>query len=62
MHQEVTAYGFPTGGDSLSVTKGIVSRIEYQTYAHSDLMFKAIQIDAAINAGNSGGLLYRMAK
>lgn len=55
IHQEVTAYGFPTGGDSLSVTKGIVSRIEYQTYAHSDLMFKAIQIDAAINAGNSGG-------
>ncbi|WP_020558866.1 S1C family serine protease [Thiofilum flexile] len=55
IHQEVTVYGFPTGGDSLSVTKGIVSRIEYQTYAHSDLMFKAIQIDAAINAGNSGG-------
>jgi hypothetical protein len=48
-------YGFPTGGDTLSVTKGIVSRIEYLEYAHSGLASQAIQIDAAINPGNSGG-------
>ncbi len=55
VHQEISVYGFPTGGDTLSVTKGIVSRIEYLEYAHSGLSFQAIQIDAAINPGNSGG-------
>jgi len=50
----VLAYGYPTGGSSLSITKGIVSRIEYVPYKFpvSGLM---IQIDAAINPGNSGG-------
>ena len=28
----VFAYGFPTGGTSLSITKGIVSRIEFVSY------------------------------
>src|SRR5271167_3632425 len=28
----VLAYGFPTGGSSLSITKGIVSRIEFVPY------------------------------
>jgi len=53
--QEVLVYGFPLGGDMLSVTKGVVSRIEHQTYAHSSCRFLAGQIDAAINPGNSGG-------
>jgi S1-C subfamily serine protease len=50
----VMAYGFPTGGTNLSITKGIVSRIEfvYYNYPVSGLR---IQIDAAINPGNSGG-------
>ncbi len=55
VRKEVSVYGFPTGGNTLSVTKGIVSRIEYLEYAHSALSFQAIQIDAAINPGNSGG-------
>ena len=55
MLEEVLAYGFPLGGDSLSITKGIISRIEYQDYAHSGYYFLAGQIDAAINPGNSGG-------
>ncbi|MCK4911631.1 MAG: trypsin-like peptidase domain-containing protein, partial [Thermodesulfovibrionales bacterium] len=53
--EEVLAYGFPLGGDSLSITKGIISRIEYQEYAHGGYFFLAGQIDAAINPGNSGG-------
>lgn len=50
----VFAYGYPTGGNSLSITKGIVSRIEFVDYdgAISGLR---IQVDAAINPGNSGG-------
>lgn len=55
VHQEVVVYGYPTGGDALSITEGVISRIEYQTYVHSELGFLAIQVDAAINYGNSGG-------
>jgi S1-C subfamily serine protease len=50
----VMAYGFPTGGTSLSITKGIVSRIEFTAYNYPVSGLR-IQIDAAINPGNSGG-------
>jgi S1-C subfamily serine protease len=52
----VAAYGYPVGGDRMSVTEGIVSRIDFQTYTHSLVdSHLAIQISAAINPGNSGG-------
>jgi S1-C subfamily serine protease len=52
----VSAYGYPVGGTRLSVTRGIVSRIDFQPYSHSGMdSHLAIQIDAAINPGNSGG-------
>jgi S1-C subfamily serine protease len=50
----VLAYGFPTGGSSLSITKGIVSRIEFVSY-NFPVSGLRIQVDAAINPGNSGG-------
>ena len=50
----VFAYGFPTGGNSLSITKGIVSRIEFVSYNYPVSGLR-IQVDAAINPGNSGG-------
>jgi S1-C subfamily serine protease len=50
----VLAYGFPSGGTSLSITKGIVSRIEFVSYNYPVAGLR-IQIDAAINPGNSGG-------
>jgi S1-C subfamily serine protease len=50
----VLAYGFPAGGSSLSITKGIVSRIEFTPYNYPTSGLR-IQIDAAINPGNSGG-------
>ena len=52
----VTVFGYPIGGDRMSVTQGIVSRIDFRTYAHSVVdSHLSIQIDAAINPGNSGG-------
>jgi len=52
----VSVYGYPIGGDRLSVTRGVVSRIDFQTYSHSGAdAHLTIQIDAAINPGNSGG-------
>jgi S1-C subfamily serine protease len=51
----VAVLGFPIGGDRLSITEGIVSRIEMSSYTQSQRSLLAIQIDAAINSGNSGG-------
>ncbi|XP_038709527.1 protease Do-like 2, chloroplastic isoform X3 [Tripterygium wilfordii] len=51
----VTVVGYPLGGDTISVTKGVVSRIEVTSYAHGSSDLLGIQIDAAINPGNSGG-------
>src|SRR5256885_7631916 len=50
----VMVYGYPTGGTSLSITKGIISRIEFTGYNMSTPGLR-IQIAAAINPGNSGG-------
>ena len=55
IQQKVTVYGFPRGGSSLSVSEGVVSRIEHNRYVHSREIFLSIQIDAAINPGSSGG-------
>lgn len=51
----ITAIGYPVGGNSVSSTNGIISRMEYKKYAWSSSGNLAIQIDAAINPGNSGG-------
>jgi len=50
----VLVYGYPVGGTSLSITKGIVSRIEFTSY-NFPVSGLRVQIDAAINPGNSGG-------
>jgi S1-C subfamily serine protease len=50
----VLAYGYPAGGTNLSISKGIVSRIEFAPY-NFPVSGLRIQIDAAINPGNSGG-------
>jgi S1-C subfamily serine protease len=51
----VATYGFPRGGESVSVTAGVVSRVEYAVYSHGGESFLRVQTDAAINPGNSGG-------
>ena len=50
----VNTYGYPEGGDQLSVTEGIISRVEYVSYAESETGMR-IQVDAPVNRGNSGG-------
>jgi S1-C subfamily serine protease len=52
--EAVLVYGYPTGGESMSITKGIVSRAEFAMY-NNFVSGLRIQIDAAINPGNSGG-------
>ncbi len=52
--ETVLVYGYPQGGASQSITKGIVSRIEFAPYNEGTSGLR-VQIDAAINPGNSGG-------
>jgi S1-C subfamily serine protease len=58
LHDEVAVAGYPVGGEEISVTKGVVSRIEVQRYTHSERHLLAVTVDAAINAGNSGGPVF----
>jgi S1-C subfamily serine protease len=55
LQQEVSALGYPEGGDSLSITRGVLSRIEHISYIHNYQTLLGGQIDAALNPGNSGG-------
>ncbi|MHC4741574.1 MAG: S1C family serine protease [Planctomycetota bacterium] len=56
VNSTVSTYGFPMGGTHVSVTEGVVSRIETDTYVHTGAdSHLVIQTDAAINPGNSGG-------
>jgi S1-C subfamily serine protease len=52
---QITVLGYPVGGQTISTTTGVVSRIEYTSYVWSNEYLLAIQVDAAINSGNSGG-------
>lgn len=50
----VQAIGFPMGGEQISLTEGVVSRIEFIGYSQ-DTAGLRVQVDAALNHGNSGG-------
>jgi S1-C subfamily serine protease len=58
LQDSVYVVGYPIGGDTISVTSGVVSRIEVTSYAHGASELLAVQIDAAINSGNSGGPVF----
>ncbi len=63
LQDEVIAVGYPAGGDRISITKGIISRIEYGIYSHDgNMALLQVQIDAAINPGNSGGPIIKKNK
>jgi len=51
----VLVVGYPVGGENITFTQGIVTRIEPSLYAHSMKHLLAMQVDANVNPGNSGG-------
>jgi S1-C subfamily serine protease len=61
LQDTVVVAGYPTGGDNISVTKGVVSRVDLRDYGHAAYLL-TIQIDAAINPGNSGGPAFKKDK
>lgn len=58
LKDKVEVVGFPTGGDQVSITNGVVSRIEVTSYSYSWRSLLGVTIDAAINPGNSGGPVF----
>lgn len=52
--QAVKVYGYPIGGSDLSMTEGVVSRVEMAAMFNGTSALR-IQVDAAVNPGNSGG-------
>lgn len=83
LQESVTCVGYPTGGDNISVTCGVVSRcvlfvtwvasrywhvccyccrVDVQVFVNRFTSLLAVQIDAAINAGNSGGPVFQGSK
>eukprot|EP00746_Dinoflagellata_sp_MGD_P010752 gnl/MRDRNA2_/MRDRNA2_122329_c0_seq1.p1 gnl/MRDRNA2_/MRDRNA2_122329_c0~~gnl/MRDRNA2_/MRDRNA2_122329_c0_seq1.p1 ORF type:complete len:616 (-),score=93.23 gnl/MRDRNA2_/MRDRNA2_122329_c0_seq1:129-1976(-) len=67
LFSEVKVAGFPKGGSTICVMKGVVSRVDAQTNTHAQSLGMhaatksnpgkslLIQTDAAVNSGNSGG-------
>jgi S1-C subfamily serine protease len=62
LRDKVSVVGFPVGGEEISITEGVVSRVEVQRYDHSQRHLLAVTVDAAINEGNSGGPVFRKGK
>lgn len=62
LRDHVSVVGYPVGGEEISITEGVVSRIEVQRYSHSQRYLLAITVDAAINKGNSGGPVFKDGK
>ena len=62
LQDAVTVAGYPIGGDTVSVTSGVVSRIEVLSYVHGATELLGVQIDAAINSGNYGSPYFHDAK
>lgn len=62
LRDKVSVIGFPVGGEEVSITEGVVSRVEVQRYDHSQRHLLAVTVDAAINEGNSGGPVFRDGK
>lgn len=62
LRDKVSVMGFPVGGEEISITEGVVSRIEVQRYDHSQRHLLAVTVDAAINEGNSGGPVFKDGK
>jgi S1-C subfamily serine protease len=58
LFSDIMVVGFPSGGQQVCVTKGVVSRVTTKGFAIDHFAspeMLAVQIDAAINPGNSGG-------
>lgn len=54
LQDPVTVMGYPLGEENICITAGVTSRIQMRSFSQTN-SFLVVQIDAAINNGNSGG-------
>ena len=52
---DIIVMGYPMGGETLSTTTGVISRCEWEKSGRSMDEGMRVQVDAAVNPGNSGG-------
>lgn len=57
LQDPVSVIGYPVGGENICITAGVTSRIEVRPFSNCN-SFVVVQIDAAINGGNSGGPVF----
>eukprot|EP00697_Spironema_sp_BW2_P008329 gnl/Spiro4/22900_TR11294_c0_g1_i1.p1 gnl/Spiro4/22900_TR11294_c0_g1~~gnl/Spiro4/22900_TR11294_c0_g1_i1.p1 ORF type:complete len:589 (-),score=171.38 gnl/Spiro4/22900_TR11294_c0_g1_i1:119-1855(-) len=61
LHEHVVAVGYPLGAESVTVTEGIVSNVKmFDISLGMGQETLCVQIDAAVNPGNSGGPCFSM--
>ena len=55
LQAHIDVVGYPKGGTGVSITSGVVSRIDWNMYTHGMSRNLCVTVDAPINSGNSGG-------
>ena len=52
LQEHVDVLGYPMGGEGISITSGVVSRVDWGDYSHSKDKNLIVTVDAAINSGS----------
>ena len=55
LHDSVLVVGYPLGGEQISVTAGVVSRIDYGMYSHSTRDHLVLQVRRGEGRGGEEG-------
>lgn len=58
LQDAVTVVGYPIGGDTISVTSGVVSRMEILSYVHGSTELLGLQVTEILSCPSSLNLLF----
>lgn len=58
LQDAVTVVGYPIGGDTISVTSGVVSRIEILSYVHGSTELLGLQVVKFVSAPSCSTCLF----
>lgn len=59
LQDAVTVVGYPIGGDTISVTSGVVSRMEILSYVHGSTELLGLQVIDCLSCPSSLNLISR---
>lgn len=60
LQDAVTVVGYPIGGDTISVTSGVVSRIEILSYVHGSTELLGLQVVKLVPTSSGSTSLFDM--